>query len=44
MIDLVHTKLTLHFEVSDAAIFGGEGSVGYTSASLDPDTKILHIF
>ena len=41
MIELVHAKITLHFEVLDAEIFGGEGSVGYTSTSFDPSAKIL---
>ena len=41
MIELVHAKITLHFEVLDAEVFGGEGSVGYTSTSFDPSAKIL---
>ena len=41
MIDLAHTKLTVHFEVSDADIFGGDGSIGYTSASFEPCSKVL---
>lgn len=31
---LVSINVTLYFEVKNAAIFGGEGSVGYTSAAF----------
>lgn len=33
-INLVDITLTLHFEVKDAEVFGGAGSVGYTSVAL----------
>ena len=33
-IGLVDITLTCHFEVKDAEVFGGAGSVGYTSVAL----------
>lgn len=33
-IGLVDITLTCHFEVKDAEVFGGVGSVGYTSVAL----------
>lgn len=33
-IGLVDITLTCHFEVKDAEVFGGAGSVGYTSIAL----------
>lgn len=33
-IGLVDITLTCHFEVNDAEVFGGAGSVGYTSVAL----------
>lgn len=32
-IGLVDITLTCHFEVKDAEVFGGAGSVGYTSVA-----------
>ena len=34
-IGLVDITLTCYFEVKDAEMFGGAGSVGYTSVSLE---------
>lgn len=31
MNPLVYVSITLHFEVTDSEMFGGKGSVGYTS-------------
>lgn len=33
-ISLIDITLTCHFEVKDAEVFGGAGSVGYTSMAL----------
>lgn len=40
MNPLVSITATLYFEVKNAAIFGGEGSVGYTSAAF---SDVQHI-
>lgn len=33
MNPLIHISITLHFEVMNSEMFGGEGSVGYTSVA-----------
>lgn len=40
MNPLVSITATLYFEIKNAAIFGGEGSVGYTSAAF---SDVQHI-
>lgn len=40
MNPLVSITATLYFEVKNAAIFGGEGSIGYTSAAF---SDVQHI-
>lgn len=37
---LVDLKITLYFRVHDANIFGGPGSVGYTSQGFDHCTEV----
>lgn len=34
MNPLVYVSITLHFEVTDSKMFGGKGSVGYTSTNF----------
>lgn len=40
MNPLVSITATLYFEIKNAAIFGGEGSIGYTSAAF---SDVQHI-
>lgn len=45
-IGLVDFTLTCHFEVKDADVFGGAGSVGYTSVALkhaEVDDRLMGI-
>lgn len=34
MNSLIYVSITLHFEVTDSEMFGGKGSVGYTSTNF----------
>lgn len=43
MNPLVNVDVTLYFEVSNSVMFGGEGTVGYTSTSFG-EVKKLEIF
>lgn len=46
MMDLIKFDLTVFFEAKDSDFYGGEGSVGYTSAKFESCElkKILEIF
>ena len=41
---LIDVKCTLYFEIKDAEIYGGVGTVGYSSISLDHCRKINELF
>ena len=43
-IGLVDITLTCHFEVKDAEVFGGAGSVGYTSVALKHAKAAKRVF